>query len=204
MIECVSEDSVPDWAAIEAIYLSSFPPEERERFETVFLEDRGQRIWVATGDAGTPLAVAVVVWLAQREVGLLEYIATAEWARSSGIGRALLDAIATAAQAEGKTRILLEVDDPSHVTDKAIAERRIRFYERWGARRVACLRRYFIPNFTDPRKAVPMILLDRPLIPAADLTGDALRVVLEDIYRCEYGHVNGGEHLTRLLDEISC
>lgn len=188
---------------IERIYTSSFPEEERDAFDTVFLAQRGQLVWMATHDE-VPVGFAVILWLPGLDVGLLEYIATEPSMRSAGVGRAMLDSITRSAELDGRRRIVLEVEDPAAATDPPMAQRRIGFYERWGAEPVRCLRRYFMPNFRAPDEELPMVLMERRVAAKSGLHSDELRRVLSTIYECEYHHVSGGKHLATLLNEVWC
>jgi GNAT superfamily N-acetyltransferase len=192
-----------DWAAIASIYEASFPLSEREDFDYIFRDDRGQLVWTSSID-GDLVGFAVLVELGETGSALLEYIAVGDAQRSRGTGRLLLDTIA-ADVAERVQHIVLEVEQPAASPDASLSERRLGFYRRWGAAEVACLRSYFMPDFTSVDGRVPMILMDRPHRPELPiLAGDALRAVLTAIYDAEYASVRDRSFLDDLLAEVVC
>ncbi len=199
----VTDPATVDWSQIRSIYDTSFPASERDDFETVFLIPRGQATWVVS-DLNRIVGFAVIAWLPNGKHGLLEYAAVAPDVRSLGLGGRLLDAITDESILEGRDRLVLEVEDPAEATSPDWARRRILFYQRWGARPIRCLRRYFMPDFRNPSNRIPMILLDRPFQDTGDLSGDELRSLLTDIYELEYQSVNGAAHLKALLPEVWC
>lgn len=184
-------------AEIERIYVESFPPEERGDLRHLLASER--RLVVASEDS---MVIGFGLWVAVNDQSwLLEYMAVDAKRRSDGIGRALLGEWTAIARADGRVRILLlEIEDPDIAGAFPEAVRRERFYERWGASRVPCLRAYFIPSFVDG-EPIPMRLLYRSLFgdPPA---GDDLRRTLADLYASEYP---GAEKLLqRVLQEVVC
>lgn len=191
--------SIDEQDDFSAIYRESFPPEERRPLESLI--STGTRVWVVRHDRRV-LGLAMVAMLESAGVALLQYLAVAPSERSTGLGTRLLDALADDLGDEPGIRgVLIEIEVPGRTDGEAA--RRLRFYQRWGASPVACLRDYFIADFTGSGR-LPMVLLWKPLTGGDQPTGDRLRVVLRSIFRSEYAEYADVAFLPDLLAEVVC
>jgi len=166
--------------ALRAVYLQSFPPNERKDFDELLAAC--PRLARADVD-GSPAALAVIEELPVIGAALLSYLATDERTRNAGVGSALLRFLLADAPARYPGGLLLEVEPPEagRAADAALRARRLGFYRRHGA--VVLPVRYQMPSFTggDP---LPMLLLaigGPPARPAVWLAG-VLGALYADIY----------------------
>lgn len=176
---------------IRPIYLDSFPPEERHNFDDIVAGIQAGRLWLFTAErAGRLAGFAITMPLRGANVHLFDYLAVAEEARGNGVGSALIQALVDALRADGGVSgLLLEVesDEASLPTDRALRQRRIRFYERHGASVIEAALSYRAPNLAGPG-SVPMKLLWLPLRPGAGApAGPMLRDVIIRLYQQGYG-----------------
>jgi ribosomal protein S18 acetylase RimI-like enzyme len=188
-----------EFEQLAAIYVDSFPPEQREDPSAV-LDPESNALWVATDDAETVAGFAVVGDLPATASSLLDYLAVRADRRGAGVGRALLDALAASPRRNGRARrIVLEVEPADSPLDP-FAARRVGFYERWGA--VLVLRDYRMPNLAAPG-ALPMWLMSYELAAAPPPGRDELRAVVRDIWTEGYGRPADDPDLLALLAELT-
>ncbi len=184
-------------SGLRHIYESSFPAYERDAFEDIFGSLDGHRVWGAWVDS--MLRGFVDVLPLSGETALLRYLAVDESSRSQGVGSALLSSV-TRALDDSLERIVFEAEIP----DSRAAVKRIQFYERWGAHEVRCIDGYFLPSTLDPAERIPFLFFERHLLATACLAGDALKVVLRQIYDDYYGAKLKELHLADLLSRVRC
>lgn len=147
--EPIPEDT---WSAVVEIYREAFPAAERVAEDALraSIEQGRRSLWTA----GSVEAFAVAQDLRTAPPWVFgEYLAVRADLRSSGHGGRLL-----AALRQSGRPLVLEVEDPA--TAGPTAERRIRFYERFGARRVPGSHGFRAPDLAAPGQTVPMWLLD--------------------------------------------
>jgi hypothetical protein len=132
---------------------------------------------------------------------VLSYLATEAALRNQGIGRRLLDALQPELVVAGYRRLLIEVEDPDDgAPDPVLAARRLGFYERWGARRLAGCPSYWMPDLDDPDAgAVPMLLLEQTMSGSGQLVGGALASALAELYEVLYGADAAARNVPLLL-----
>jgi GNAT superfamily N-acetyltransferase len=186
---------------LRAIYESSFPAYERDEFEGIFGSLDGHRVWGAWVDS--TLRGFADVLPVSKETALLRYLAVDKSARAQGVGSALLDAI-TRALDESFQRIVFEVESPDHAPDFGAAVKRLEFFDRWGAHEVRCVDGYFLPSTLDATERIPFLFFERHLLATACLAGDALKLVLRQIYDSYYGASLRELHLPELLSRVRC
>ena len=173
--------AVPDevWDGVAAIYRAAFPAAERmgEDVLRAGIETGGRRLWTLGGVDAFAIAQDLRTappWM------FGEYLAVRAEARSGGLGGELLGMM------RGLGRpLVLEVEDPEWGGDMAV--RRIRFYERHGARRVPGSEPFRAPDLETPGESVPMWLLQVPADAGEDLGDELGRMLMRAILSEGYG-----------------
>ena len=109
----------------------AFPPAELKPLANIqaMIQDGIYRPWCLF--EGGELAGACFLWLGHPGWGLLDYLCVAESRRNSGAGARML---AELRRVEPEMVVLGESEAPVHAPDPAMAERRLGFYSRNGAR----------------------------------------------------------------------
>lgn len=159
---------------MQALYERSFPPAERRPFEHVRrmldVERPHCGIHLLAGlDGDGLLGLSIFRYLPQASLGYLWYLCVAESARGMGLGGRLygetLDVLRRDAELfrTGLRGLVFEVERPSAEPDPAYGDpiRRVRFYERLGARLLFGYD-YWQPAIP-PYGPVPLQLMFHPL-----------------------------------------
>jgi GNAT superfamily N-acetyltransferase len=150
--------------AVRSVFEEAFPPWQREPFDDLVARERaGHATTVIVLDSGQPLALAVTSCLASVRWSYLEYFAVAVDHRDRGVGGQLWRATGRDLIARAQPgRLVLEVDDPAGAaegsSERRERERRIRFYQRQGARFLPA-RDYTVPHLDGTDGSEPMLLL---------------------------------------------
>ncbi len=137
-----------DSAAAQAIYethmVQDFPAAELKPFSAVreMMQAGIYEPLAFCGDDGALQAYAWQVLLPGRRSALLDYFAVRKELRGSGIGSQVLGTLAQHYTAR-LDDLILECEHPDEAPDRAIAERRIAFYQRAGAAVTALESRVF-------------------------------------------------------------
>jgi ribosomal protein S18 acetylase RimI-like enzyme len=171
-------------AQFRAIYEASFPPAEREDFESYARRiAAGARWFFGAFRDDALIGLATFVPNIAPHIHLLEFLAIASEARSGGIGGQLLDEATRTLAAD----LMLEVesDDECAEEERKLRQQRIRFYQRHGAQVVTGLD-YRIPR-TDGRGTLPMKLMWLSPRGNAVPRGEKLRACIAGIYTQCYG-----------------
>jgi ribosomal protein S18 acetylase RimI-like enzyme len=143
----------------------------------------------AAREADRPRFCGMVWYVRAPKQGYLAlwYLAVHRRMRSKGVGAAVMRQLIATAQRDGYRAIVFEVEDPDHVEGdspaevrkcRALAERRIQFYRRLGARLAANLIYYQKVGWQKPLR---MSLMALPL--AADVTADEILRMLKHSFR---------------------
>jgi ribosomal protein S18 acetylase RimI-like enzyme len=162
-----------------ALYERAFPPEERVPVEEHLRElrpDSDAALLAAEDEAGNLLGLAR--YDLYEHAAYLYYLAVDEAVRSLGLGSLIYQEILrrlgdTAPQLTG---MVFEVEHPDHAADPDLARRRIRFYQRLGAKLLRGIR-YLqeIPG----QPPVPMHLMVHPFRP---LTPEQALSLAEELF----------------------
>ena len=111
--------------------IRDFPPEERKPLQSIqALVRRGIYTGIGWFDGGKLKGYAFLADIHGPAV-LLDYFAVCPDGRGQGAGSRLL---AEMAQGYAPRGILIEAEDPDSAPDKELAQKRLRFYNRCGAR----------------------------------------------------------------------
>ena len=113
-----------DLAAAEALYLASFPPEERRDWQQIADPALMPRLLGVYDDAAA-LAGFITIWPFDTFI-YVEHSAVDPSRRGAGIGATAIELL----RRQSELPIVLEVEPPTH--PDPMAPRRIRFYERCG------------------------------------------------------------------------
>lgn len=139
----------PSWDSWQAIYYDSFPKNERmtERFFLRLLKKkaakraRDDHLWAIShkDEPGLVLAIAYFQTLRKLKIGYLWYIAIRQGHRGQGLGADIYAAILSQVKPEGFKLAIFEVEKPEQVATRGaaardLAERRIQWYRRQGAK----------------------------------------------------------------------
>ncbi len=178
---------------IEAIYDVSFPPKERKPFWLVAnaIQSGQYTVFVVSQDRGVDaesIAFALLMRLRTSQAMYIEYLAVAQALRGQGIGSFLLHSMIAFLENTAASAIVWEVDPPDQAGDDKA--RRIKFYERLGARLIEQSKPYAMPNYRKGSGTLPLRLMWKPLHHDRDQpTRAELIAFISDIYETEYaGH----------------
>jgi GNAT superfamily N-acetyltransferase len=150
------------------LYETAFPPEERMLVSDHLriLQDRAagvptdEHLLAAVGADGAFQGLARWQLDRSRRAAWLWYMATPPEVRGRGIGSALYRHVADSARAAGADCLLLEVEMPAHAADARLAERRIGFYRRLGARLLTGI--HYVQSVGPHQPSVEMHLMAHP------------------------------------------
>ncbi|MFE9749368.1 GNAT family N-acetyltransferase [Saccharothrix saharensis] len=195
--------SPADRRQVEVIWEEAFPPAERSEHDSVSRRN-STWLWTAHSSDDRLTGFATALSLPRSRAAYLEYLAVLPSERGSGTGAALLAAIVDDLEAESSVRgIVLEVEDPIRTPGRdPLLARRVAFYERWGARRVASLDDYSMPDLANPGGLVPMVVLWRGIRDNPVLDRDGVVRVLTDLYHGYYAHAAAEGHLQEMLNRM--
>jgi GNAT superfamily N-acetyltransferase len=189
-----------------ALYEASFPPDQREPVEVMVKTIRtGRGVVIRARSAGQTIGLASAHLLERPPAVFLVYLAVRPESRGRRIGSALFERIWQTGAARLEDRRLIpqcytwEVEKPELAADdtaRALARKRIAFFQRCGGREL--LPGYYQPPVNGP-VPVPMLLMakaaeSQPMPPAHHL--------VYAIYFEKYGAANGipAETLAPLLE----
>lgn len=197
ILDCPSAEELAEDQRWWAIYVDSFPPEEREP-QSVILDSLRASVGFAFRARlrGRTVGIASTHLLLQPAAAFLVYLAIDEQQRSSGYGGSLLEYAWSASAKRSRERgysplgLIWEVDIPGAAAtpaEKLLRQRRVAFFQRHGGILLPHIYRQPPVNGTE---AVPMQLMFRPapgVPPPGDQTIDAL---IRAMYLEKYGTVN--------------
>jgi GNAT superfamily N-acetyltransferase len=182
-------------AVLRRIYEEGFPPYQRDDFAAVTEHRRDRELALALVRDGAPRAFAMLRPLGGTGWVYLRYFVVDTAQRGQGLGGLLWDQLVAYLRAAGFTLLVFDVDDPDEpgcepdeVTER---RRRIRFYERHGARLLP-VTGYSAPDVAPGAAGwSPMLLLTAPLAasPAPDSAPDSasdqggVRAIVEAVFR---------------------
>ena len=157
--------------ALEALYLTSFPPEERRPWHEIAAGEGPELLCIDIPQH--PAAGLVTLWHFP-QFTYIEHLCTHPTLRGRGIGTAVMAALKAAADAP----LLLEAEPPA--APGGIEERRIAFYRRCGLHVLPGS--YVQPPYGPGLAAVPLVLMstDAALHPV-----EAARILHKHVYRCQ-------------------
>jgi acetoin utilization deacetylase AcuC-like enzyme/GNAT superfamily N-acetyltransferase len=159
---------------------------------------------VAEDTGGQVKAFALVSHFPDSNTTFLDFLAARKGIRGGGLGGAVYEAAREYALAIGSAGLLMEVwpDDPEHLHDQRfLAEnrRRLRFYERYGARPVVGTDyEKHSPNPPEP----PAVLVYDPLNGDRPLSRRTARKAIRDILEHKYGHVAPPGYIDRIVKSV--
>lgn len=179
------------------LFCEAFPhePEGVDRMERL-LRQRASRdfdplLLVAENRANEVIGLAFVFYFPEQHYGYLQYIASDPKRAARGIGGALYEALRELLVARGAQGLLLDV--PPDTAEKvhgaevpAVNRKRIRFYERYGARIIEGSEWDVTPN---PRNEnfLTMLMFD-PLDRTRNLRRAKARAVVRRILEAQFGY----------------
>lgn len=175
---------------LKNIYEANFPASERKPFQMLVdgIEDQSYICMVGSSqdDPANIAAIAFLMPLPGVTTIFLEYIAVSAMYQGQGIGSQMFGLMVDYFKAENIADALIwevepsESDDPNHATNK-----RIRFYEKLGARIIALSEVYAMPNFED--LATGFVSLRLMQVPISEQPDKAtVHGVIKSIYDTAY------------------
>lgn len=153
-------------AQVRALYESSFPPVMRKPFREIAEGSRTGEVALLVARAGNPpgriVGMATLAALAQTSALYLGFLATDQELHNQGIGGALFDFVVEWVPTSGRDidTMVWEVEAPEADLNH-LHNRRIRFYERHGARVVRMASTYRMP--AQEHDEIPLRLMWIPL-----------------------------------------
>jgi ribosomal protein S18 acetylase RimI-like enzyme len=191
---------------LRLIYEHSFPPEERQPFESLVSSARsgGKRLLLAESRDGV-VGFAVTGELAC-DVWVLDYLAVRESERGSGIGGRLLREITERLRTEKRRGLLFEVEpeDLGSEREREQRRRRIRFYKRAGAQIVRCAPHYCMPSFVSGRPFEMTLMWLSGHRDHTPPTGQLLRCCVKSLLEDGYGLPGVAPLIRSNLDSLVC
>ena len=183
-----------------AIYEQSLPSNERQPRSVI--EDRlNQGLCTLYGVMEDDAVVGMmVIWIFEdTPFTFLDYLAVHQDYRGKGIGEFCMQKIKEEFAKMHKS-MLIEVEDPDFGEDRVTKIRRIRFYEKCGAKWLANTP-YIIPPLdgTDP---TPMLILIIANEETAQLDGASVREIIRRIYRSVYEKSEDDLLLNTFISEV--
>lgn len=168
-----ADSLLPAWLAL---YERAFPPEERVPVEEHLRELRpdSDAVLLAAQDEGGKL-LGLARYDLYEHAAYLYYLAVDETVRSLGLGSAIYQEILRRLD-PGLTGMVFEVERPDHAADPELAGRRIRFYQRLGAK---LLRGIDYLQEIPGQPPVPMHLMLHPFRP---LTPEQALSLAEELF----------------------
>jgi GNAT superfamily N-acetyltransferase len=196
----VTDTTSTQFKAAMEIYCLSFPENERQPVDKI--EERvnaGLSDMIVGEKDGKVAFMALLYPLRGTNFILLDYIATAPDYRNQGIGAEFLNNIINSNKADGKY-LILEVDDPRFGDNKDNRQRRVRFYQRLGAKILKDVK-YLLPPFLSD---VPtgMILMMLPAPKEMIINGALVINLIRQIYRELYGRAQDDELLRSIIEGV--
>ena len=201
---------LPAVGDVRRIYEEGFPPHQRADFAEVSERRPGGESALALLRDGQPCGFALLRSLGDTGWIYLRYFVVDRRRRGQGLGGVLWDQLTARLRAAGFTLLVFDVDDPAEPGQEPgetiVRSRRIRFYERHGARLLPVTgyrAPHVAPHAGDPEWA-PMLLMAAAL--AADSAGprpgsdaDWARAVIDAVYRYRWGLDPGDPRLAGVL-----
>jgi GNAT superfamily N-acetyltransferase len=205
-------DTLPPRAVgdVRRIYEEGFPPHQRADFAEVSERRQGDESALALVRGGHPCGFAMLRSLGDTGWIYLRYFVVDRHQRGQGLGGVLWDQLAAWLRAAGFTLLVFDVDDPAEPGQEpgetSIRSRRIRFYERHGARLLPVTgyrTPHVAPHAGDPDWA-PMLLMAAILAadPASPRPGPGdrwVRAVVDAVYRYRWELDPGDPRLAGVL-----
>ncbi|MAY66917.1 MAG: hypothetical protein CMM77_07295 [Rhodospirillaceae bacterium] len=198
-------------AQARALFYDAFPgePEGIERIERLLGKraklDFEPLLLVSENRAGTVTGLAFVFHFPEIQMGYLQYIASDPNTPARGIGGALYEAMREMLAARGAQGLLLDVppDVPALVDDAKrlpINKKRIRFYERYGARVVEGTHWDVDPN---PRNdnCLTLLMFD-PLSRMRRLPRARARAAVRRILTAQFGYEVGDPFVQGIVNSF--
>ena len=205
----------PAVAGVRGIYEEGFPPHQRADFAELSDGRQSGEIALALVRGGQPSGFAMLRPLGGTGWVFLRYFVVDRHQRGQGLGGVLWDLLAARVRAAGFTLLVFDVEDPAEPShgpgEASIRSRRIRFYERHGARLLP-VTGYRTPHVA-PHAAsrddegsdwAPMLLMTAAL--AAGTAGSRpgpgggwVRAVVDAVYRYRWQLDPGHPEIARVL-----
>ena len=183
-----------------AIYEQSLPANERQ--PRLVIEDRLNQnlctLYVAMEN--TTVIGTMIIWdFDGTPFSFLDYLAVHPDYRGKGIGEFCMRII-QGELSESNKMMLIEVEDPDYGEDRVNKVRRIRFYEKCGARWLANTP-YILPPL-DGTTTTPMLILIVARENVNRLEGAMIQSILRRVYRAVYGRAEDDQLLNSFINKI--
>jgi len=191
---------------VEAIYLASFPPCEREAFSELANGVKKGDELAFIAEEGNVVGFALVQRLSGAGVFLLGYMAVAGERRGRGIGSTLLQYVARdLRRRENAEGLLIEVEPPDEGPDDELdlRRRRIEFYRRHGAQVIAEAGSYRMPDLSGEGSLEMRLMWLALGTDGRMLSGQKLRDIIVSIYKDSYGRPEDDPLLRSVLQGMT-
>ena len=183
-----------------AIYEQSLPANERQPRSVI--EDRLNQCLCtlyAVMEEDSVIGMMVIWIFEETPFTFLDYLAVHHDYRGKGIGEFCMNLIREEFKQLNKS-MLIEVEDPDYGDDRITKVRRIRFYEKCGAKWLANTP-YIIPPL-DGTEPTPMLLLIVTNEDVTQLEGTSIKSIVQRIYRSVYEKTESDLLLNSFINKI--
>ncbi|MES2388692.1 MAG: GNAT family N-acetyltransferase [Bacteroidota bacterium] len=190
----------PDFPAVVAIYLSSFPANERMPVHIMEWRVNSGLSVLLVGKRGDEVISMCLLWyFSNSTLVQLDYFAVAEPYRNQNLGGEFFNAVCHYFAAQGK-QLLIEVENPDFEPERDLKKRRINFYLRHGAALLANVW-YTLPAFTADEPA-KMRLMVAPAPEPGSVSRALVKTLIERTFVEIYHRKPEDTVLIDLLDRV--
>ena len=154
----VDLDNTEDMRRFQQIYETSFPDYTRKPMAAFHKWRDVLDIYIARAD-GQMVGFAVTCPLDHTPVAFMSYLAVDGSLQGQGIGGRLLDYTLSRLAEDTPAEVLIWEVEPEEPESEHPSNRRIRFYERHGARVITEIQNYLMPATIEGHPPIPMRLM---------------------------------------------
>ena len=170
----------PDVEKALALYEQTFPSQERIQLSELklYIQSQASQLWVGYYQQEFAL-MSILYPLPSHDFILLAYLATVPQLRNIKIGSQFLNYLIDLVHQAAKT-LVVEVEHPDFGDNSELRQRRIKFYQRLGAKTLKNLI-YFLPAL-DGTKTTEMILMIISNHPLEKLPKMVVQQLIRELY----------------------
>jgi hypothetical protein len=190
----------PRMQMVMTIYRNSFPTNERQLDETIYLRQKLgiNEIYVLEGSSNEILGMAMLFPLQQSDFILLDYFAISEINRNSGYGTILFKLIKELVFQQ-KRKLVIEVEKPINSDSLNEQNRRIQFYIKNGAILLKNVP-YMLPSIAGKMPVEMLLLICTE--PVQQLNRKTISNLISNLYQQVYQKKANDKLLVDLLNKL--
>ncbi|MEB3830671.1 GNAT family N-acetyltransferase [Phormidium sp. CCY1219] len=190
----------PDFEGALQIYLHAFPASERQ--PTAVVKNRLKKQlyqWLIGKLENKVVCIALLYPLKNTDFVLLDYLGTDKAYRGRGIGGQFMGEILQNLANINKY-LLIEVEHPASGENQTDRKRRVKFYQRLGAKILKNVP-YQLPPFSG-NVSIEMLLMMLPEYPGGQLPGSLVKQLIQQIYGEVYDRDAGDALLKSFIHQV--